>query len=330
MRGLACLASCGLLLLGACAEVPPQPAAPAAIPAPTAAGNEVAAAVADHRVRARRHARSGDHAAALREWQIVLLLSPADDDAKTELEATRAAIRSGVRTNLQAGNQALRSGDAERATAAMLRVLALDPANSEATTALRDLDRQKQNRIQSRSAARASQASTAGTAAAGRTAPAAAATPDGVESYEIEQGVEIFRAGDIEGGLREFRALVDADPSNDAARLRLATLVYERSLEAEQKGARELALRLCEQAASLRGKPVPAWNARAQSLRKTLSADYYELGVRVFRTDLAAAIRFWETSVSFDPQNRNARTRLQEARIADEKLKRIEQEAKPR
>ena len=48
----------------------------------------------------------------------------------TELEAARAAIRAGVRDNLQAGNPALRSGDADRATAAMLRVLALDPANA--------------------------------------------------------------------------------------------------------------------------------------------------------------------------------------------------------
>lgn len=325
MRGRAGLAACGLLLLGACAEAPLQPAAPATDAATKASARETTAAVAEHRQRARRHASAGDVAAAVREWQIVLLLAPADEDARAEFESARAAIRTGVRDNLQAGAAALRSGDTDRAAAAMLRVLALDSGNAEASKALRDIDRQKLSRIQSRSAARANQAGAAGT---GRPA-ASSATSEAAESYEIEQSIEIFRAGDVDGGLREFRAFVDANPKNDAARLRLATLVYERSVEVEQKGTREQALVLCEHAMSLRGKPVPAWEARAQALRRAISVDYYEQGVRVFRTDIASAIKLWETSLRFDPQNRNAQTRLQEARIAGEKLKRIDRESRP-
>lgn len=285
-----------------------------------------AAAIADHRQLARRHAQAGDPAAAEREWRIVLLLAPQDDAARAELEAARAAIGQGVRDNLQAGRSALRSGDADRATLAMLKVLALDPANAEASKTLRDIDRQKLNRIQSNRAARAGQANAA---SANRSTPGSATTPEAVESYEIEQSIEIFRAGDLDGGLREFRAFVDANPRNEAARLRMATLVYERSLEAEQKGAREQALMLCEQAASLRGKPVPEWTVRAQSLRKALSAEFYERGMRAYRTDAASAIRLWETSLRYDPQNRNVQARLREARVAEESLKRIERESTP-
>jgi len=321
------LACCGILLLAACAEAPVQPVQPAPAATKGPARQAVDAAIADHRRKAQRHGEAGDHATAAREWQVVLLLAPDDDAARAQLEAARNAIRLGVRDNLQAGNAALKSGDTDRAAAAMLRVLALDPENADAAKVLRDIDRQKLSRIQGSRAARAGQA---GPPAAGRAPAGSPATAESGDSYDLEQRLEMFRAGDLAGGLRELRAYVDANPRNEAARLRIAGIVYERSQEAEQKGAREEALMLCEQAASLRGKPVPEWTARAQALRKALSDQYFERGVQAYRTDVAAAIRLLETSVRYDPGNRRAQAKLQEARTAEDRLKRIEQDTKPR
>jgi len=256
IRAFGWLPLCGLLVLAACAEAPVQPA-----PAPrSAAADAAAAAAAEHRQLARRHAQVGDYASAAREWHIVLLLVPRDDEARKEYDAARAAIRERVRENLQAGLTASRNGETERATQAMLRVLALDPENAEAAKVLREIDRQR--------AARESQASVAN---AGRAAPAPAAASEASESYDIEQPIEMFKAGDINGGLRDFRAFVDANPRNDAARQRIASVVYDRGIESEQKGAHEQALMLIEQAVSLRGKPVPEWTARAQAIRKALA-----------------------------------------------------------
>lgn len=264
MRAHASIAGLIVLVLAACAEVPVQPS-PAPGPAVRSARDAAAeAAIADHRRAARERTQAGDHADAAREWRIVLLLAPGDDAARAGLDAAQAAIRQGVRDNLQAGNAALKAGDAERASAAMLRVLALDPENAEAAKALRDIDRQRLARIQSGRAARAAQADAAARA------PAAAEPSD---PYDLEQRIEMFRAGDTAGGLRELRAYVDANPRNDAARQRIAGVVYERSLEAEGKGAREQALMLCEQAISLRGRPVPEWAARAQTLRRAIADD---------------------------------------------------------
>ena len=75
---------------------------------------------------------------------------------------------------------------------------------------------------------------------------------------------------------------------------------------------------------------MPAWTARAQALRKALSDEYFERGVKAYRTDVATAIRLFETSVRYDPGNRRAQAKLQEARAADDKLKRIERETKSR
>jgi tetratricopeptide (TPR) repeat protein len=325
VRATCWLSICGVALLTACAGTPPQPAPGTA--ARAAPDDPIATAIASHRDLARQYAQAGDPASAAREWQIVLLLAPGDGAARAQHEAARAAILEGVRDNLQAGMAAVRSGDADRATRAMLTVLALDPENAEAAKSLRDIERQRLTRIQYSQSLRAARESQAGAAAANRTA--AAAAPDPGDTYDLEQRVEMFRAGDISGGLREFRSFVDANPRNDAARLRIATIVYERAGELEQKGAREDALLLYEQAASLRGKPAPEWAARAQSLRKTLAVDYYERGVQTYRTDVAGAVRLWETSVKYDPRNRPAQARLQEARAALERQKRAERDRKP-
>ena len=121
----------------------------------------------------------------------------------------------------------------------------------------------------------------------------------------------------------------NANPNNQAARQRIGATVYERAREAETKGAREQALMLIDQASALRGKPLPPeWTAQAQKLRRALSDEYYDKGMQAYRTDMAAAIRFWEASLRYDPDNRKAAAKLQEARVADDKLKRIQQETK--
>jgi tetratricopeptide (TPR) repeat protein len=294
----------------------------------SAAGDASAAAIAEHRQVARRHAQAGDHASAAREWHIVLLLVPGDDAARKEYDAERAAIRQGVRDNLQAGLTASRNGDTERAMHAMLKVLALDPENAEAAKVLREIDRQKLTRIQASQAQRAARENQASAAAASRSAPGAAAAPEGGESYDLEQPIEMFKAGDINGGLRDFRAFVDANPRNDAARQRIASIVYDRGIESEQKGSREQALMLVDQAVGLRGKPVPEWSARAQALRKAISADYYDRGVQTYRTDIAGAIKLWEACLKYDPQNKLAQAKLAEARATQDKGKRVERDTK--
>ncbi|HVN35760.1 MAG TPA: hypothetical protein VMU96_10960 [Casimicrobiaceae bacterium] len=269
MRASAWLPLCGVLVLAACADAPVQPPPPAP---QSPAADSAAAASAEHRQLARRSAQAGDHATAAREWHLVVLLAPRDDEARREYDAERAAIRERVRENLQAGITASRNGDSERAQQAMLRVLALDPENVEAAKVLREIDRQRATRVQANQAQRAARETGATVANAGRAAPAPGASADNGESYDIEQPIEMFKAGDINGGLRDFRAFVDANPRNDAARQRIASVVYDRGLESEQKGAHEQALMLIEQALSLRGKPVPEWSAKAQAIRKGLAA----------------------------------------------------------
>lgn len=312
-----------LVLLAGCAQVPPAPP-PAAPPAPVPAvapDPARADAVAKHRKLVEAARKSGDLAAAATHLQVLTLLEPANDGWSRDLAAVRAAIARDARAEVQAGHAALAAGDLERASRAMLRALALDPADADAQKALREIDRRRYTRIQADRSARAlSLQDQVATAAAQR---AQAGRNDAADGYDVEQAIELFRAGDTAGGLREFKSYVEANPGNRAVRQRIAGAVADRARELENQGQREQALNLYEQATALRGDNAGPWTARVPPLKKALSQEYFEKGSRVFRSDLAQAIGYFETSLRYDPANAQAAAKMREAKVARDKLGRI-------
>lgn len=291
-------------LVAACAEAPTRSGAPvAASSAPV--DPALARSIARHRGLAEQYAKSGDLSRAASQWQALTLLDPEERSFRDALAATRAEIGRVTAEQLAAGNAALRTGDTERATAAMLRVLAADPGNAEAAKALREIERQRVSRTQADRSARARTDNGMDSATSASVRPA-----EPSDGYDLEQRIEMFRAGDRSGGLRELRRYVEAHPNDRAARAQIGAVVYERAREAEAQGAREDALSLYDQALSLRGEKMPEWSARAETLRRALGNEYYEKGVRVADTDMVLAIGYWETSLRIDPKNTRAASRL--------------------
>jgi tetratricopeptide (TPR) repeat protein len=315
------LLSVGLALLAGCAELPPAPA-PESAPTPSAHDEQVRQAIARHRQLALQYKQSGDLFAAAAQWQVLTLLAPRDDSFRDELAAARVSIARRAQENLNAGTAALRSGDTDRAAEAMLKVLALDPENAEAARALRDIEKRRLSRIQAGRAAKVNEAAAA-------TQPSRAASPrppatDAGDAYSLEQPLEMFKAGDTAGGLRDLRRFVDANPNDRAARQRIGTVVYDRARELEGQGSREQALALYDQAVSLRGEAAPGWATHIQAVRKALGDEYFDQGVQAYPTDAALAIKQWETSLRYDPQNARAAARLRDARQAQEKPNRAQ------
>lgn len=312
------------LVIAACAQAPvteapaPAPVTTTRTPAPPRSATET---FARHRKLADAARQSGDLAAAETQLAILNVLAPTDAGIARELAAVRTAIGAEVREQYQAGNAALAASDLDRAQAAFLRVLALDPSQDSAAKALRDIDRRRLTRIQ---ADRAAKVRSADEIAAAKSAPASSAPNDsGGDAFDVDQALEMLRAGDATGGLRDLKAYVAANPGNRAARQRIGTAVAERARVLEDQGQREQALNLYEQASTLRGDNAGAWVARIAPLRKQLSQEYYDKGVRAYRTNLAQAIGFFETSVRFDATNTQAAIKLKEAKDAREKLERI-------
>lgn len=307
----------GITLLVGCAQVPAPPETEIA-PRRSAHDEQVSEAIARHREQALRYKQSGDLAASFIQWQIVVLLDPRDEAARRELASTQATITRRVQENYNAGVTALRNNDTDRAADMMLKVLALEPDNADAAKVLRDIEKRRLSKIQAGRAARVG----ANAAANGQANPAprgpSVAPSDG---YDLGQPLEMFKAGDTEGGLRDLKRYVDANPNDRAGRVKIGGVVYDRALETEQKGSKEQALLFFDQAVALRGDAAPGWSAHILGLRKALSDDYYQKGIVLFPTDPAKAIKLWETSLRYDPQNAKAAARLKDARPAQDKAK---------
>jgi hypothetical protein len=142
-------------------------------------------------------------------------------DSVIELEATESSIDRRAREHIAAGSAALRSGDIDRAGDSLLKALALDPDNAEAATMLREVEKATavENPGGSRSKGQCGGGSTVRRAATAAAASAPAAPPG--NGFDLELPLEIFKAGDTAGGLRDLRRYVDANPNDRAGRQRI-------------------------------------------------------------------------------------------------------------
>jgi tetratricopeptide (TPR) repeat protein len=153
-RGRPLLVGTLALLLSACAAATPPPAAPPGAPPPSAAppaspAPPVAAPApaplsprqqlaAGHRDRARGLERGGDLRQALDEWKIALTIDPADQAAQEGRRQLEARLERSVGERLGQGREALGKGDHLEARRHFLAVLAMDPANQAAFSALQN------------------------------------------------------------------------------------------------------------------------------------------------------------------------------------------------
>ena len=123
--------------------------------------------------------------------------------------------------------------------------------------------------------------------------------------------------------MRELKAWVDANPGDRAARQRIGTAVAEKARELEDRAQREQALGLYEQAIALRGDANAPWAARMPALQEDAVEEYYDKGMRAYRTDLAQAIRHFEASVRYDPSNTQASFEAEGSEARAQKLEKI-------
>lgn len=158
-RGRLLLVGIVALLLGACAAATPPPAAPPPIAAPSAPSPPTAPAApappvatapvpappsprqqlaAGHRDKARRLEQSGDLRQALDEWKVALTIDPTDQAARDGRRQLEARMERSIGERLGQARDALAKGDNLEARRHLLAVLAMDPSNQVAFSALQN------------------------------------------------------------------------------------------------------------------------------------------------------------------------------------------------
>jgi tetratricopeptide (TPR) repeat protein len=319
VRLTSCIIVAGSVLLAACAQMGGEPPREGAT-APVVARHSDT--IEQRQQLAKRLRAAGDLAGAAAQWQVLTILEPDDTEFRQELESTRSAASRSAATNYENGMAAHKNGESDEAARFMLRVLALQPDNTEAMKVLRNIETERIARVQG---ARASRVRHNGEMA--KKNGQEAAPPDMVEyrrSYDLEQTLELFVAGDAQGGIRELHRYVNANPKDKAGRKRIADVVFDQAEKLDNGATRERAAFLYEQAIQFRGESSSAWDARLAASRKTLANEYYEKGMRAYRSDFDLAIKHWETCLKYNPQQVNCSLRLKEAQGFQKQMKRIE------
>lgn len=306
-------------VLSGCVTPPPPAAVSEPVAEVPAGPNEVERAIERRRAAAVRLEQANDLAAAATQWQIVLLLAPKDRQAAERLAAVRASISKIVADELAGGRDALRRGDADRAQQSLLAVLALDAGNREAIEALREIDRQRTMRRGAERAARAqAEQSMAATRGRGVRRPSSEAG-----DYDIEQSLELLRAGDSATAVAELRRYIAASPGDRALRERVAAALRSRAQILENQGDGQAAVEMYSEAIRIHGSAPRDWATQLNRLRTQLAGQEYEKGVRMMSTDVTAAIKHFEAALRFVPNHTQAQLQLDRARKVQQRLRSI-------
>lgn len=287
-----------LLLLGACSSSPPSRDA--------AAGIDV---FASRQVTAAEAAREGgDLAQALARWRTLLLVPAEAERARTAIAALEPEIAARTREAVQRGEAAYARGNRREGDRWMLTALALSPGEETAVTHLRRefsarAVAQARNKIDSEYALRATPTPEQAAAAPAQPPTLAALYRDGRYRDLVDRAGETPpEPGSADAGhLRE-------------AHLRLAEAAGDRELELDHVHAALAAQPLAED-------PLLA---RVVALREELSEEWLKTGSGLLQSDLEAAINALEQSLRYNPENRNASLRLQQARTLQRNLSRIQ------
>lgn len=318
------------LLVAGCASAPaPDVSSPRAplVQTPIAGAvpdNDLERAIARRRARALKAEQQHDLADAARQWQIVLLLAPRDTQAGERLAAVNAASAQTIKDEMAAAREALRRGETDRAQRALLRVLALDGDHEEALAALREIDRKRELRQASERAERAR----AGAMTTAAPKPPTRATRD-ARDFDLEQSLELLRAGDANAALPELRRYVAANRADRAGRTRVASAVHAFAQRLEKQGAIDQAVATYGEAIGMSPSPVPEWSTELDALRMRLAAVEYEKGVRLVATDVGAAIVHFQTALRFAPGHTQAQLQLQRAQKIQQNLKGVPAKSGP-
>jgi tetratricopeptide (TPR) repeat protein len=246
---------------------------------------------------------------ALAQWEVLALMRPASGEYRDQAERARKQIADGVAQSLAAADQARKRGDLDRATSQYLRVLSLDPANSTAAEALREIERERTRRAYLSRPPRT-------TMGAAPTEPYNRGTTTNEALSDLDVGTMLLRQGDAAGAAQSFQRQLQRSPNDAQAKAGLAEASFQLASQYAQQGRNEDALVYFERARA-NGYPDRAALATAVARsRKSLGEEYYRLGVQAAVTDPKKAMFLWERSLYFDPGQKDASARLAEARRA--------------
>lgn len=229
----------------------------------TVARGSASSATFEQRLRRRAvsQGRQGRLAESALSWEILTVLRPDARDYRDRLEETRRQIDTAVLDRLQRGSQALKRGESDAAAAQYLAALALQPDNTQAAEALRNVERERNKRVFLGKPSRLTLTRRANNEAQ-MAVPGTPKVP--LDRNEVEHAAVLGMQGELDDAIALLERHIAVDKS-DAAACRLLADMYYQKAEKQLPRDKSGAIRTLEK--SLR---LDASNARAAARLKEL------------------------------------------------------------
>ncbi|MBI5924755.1 MAG: hypothetical protein HY836_04080 [Aquabacterium sp.] len=193
--------------------------------------------------------QQGHLAEAAVNWEVLSVLRPDKPNYAQQLAQTRAQITQKVNEQLPAARQARQRGALDEATQRNLAILALQPDNTTAAQALRDIEQQRNKQLYLGRYSRLTlaKATSGKQTALGTHGHQAANTTLSVERNALEHAALLAGQGEFDDAIALLKQDLAAHPKDAATRSLLADVYYRQaaSLESKDKPAALAALRLC-------------------------------------------------------------------------------------
>jgi tetratricopeptide (TPR) repeat protein len=155
---------------------------------------------------------------------------------------------------------------------------------------------------------------------------------NGQESDYLETGIALFKDGAYEESILEIRKYLGTYPSDRNA-LDYLNRAQTKLKEAEGLTSTESGKAPAEPNTAAPSSPAPT-TATTRGVdaagpgpdQQEQAQEFYEKGLRVYRSDLDQAISFWERSLLLDPHHTQTRLKLDQAYRMRERLQQIREQ----
>jgi tetratricopeptide (TPR) repeat protein len=274
----------------------------------------------------------GDLANALIQWKILNAKYPGNPAYRKQIIRTKKLIDKRSAEHLTTAKAAFNTGNYQQAKFEFLKVLALNPQNNVPLPYLRDIEHVqlatiqlvKLERMQQRKQEEAASKTKLEASAATEAYDETQVTSDQEEErYYLALGIDLFQHGDYEGSASEFEKYLNSYPEDQKAKNYLSQAYQELGNNFDRKGTLINALELYEKSNALNPGQNAEVTQKIDAIKKQLAEEYYQKGLRIYRTDIDQAIVYLRDALSYDPQHANARFHLNQAMRMLKRLKEL-------
>lgn len=280
-----------------------------------APGNDAALAsfVASKKELATRLELQGKLIEARREWRYVSAAAPKDEESRAHIADLDELIEKRKAEYLGEGDAALAKGQTKQAQAAYLKLLALDPADEDAVSRLRKIDR---------TVALANQGKKDDKAMTDYRATVAR-DQDTSEEFEAKINVSV-KKGDHRKVIDISDQFLKRNPGNKVATGYRKAAYLALVDESRSRGNFRDALTYLDTVGEMADPAeMPALEEKRKVVKLELAGKLYSQGLAVMNTNLPKAVELLAEAVSLDPDNWRYKQSLNQSRKMQENLSKI-------